>query len=87
MTHLFTVLFFAGVIGVSIALLWSVVDENRDLMMANMPWKPRAMPASDVTVRKVARRSAQRRPSYWATPSISSDLPRRAMTVSPATVR
>ena len=86
MTQLFTVLFFAGVLGVAIASLWSVVDEHRDLMLANMPWKPRAV-VPEVVVRRVPGRSADRRQSYWATPSISSDTPRRAMTVSPATVR
>ena len=41
MTILFTVLFFASVLGVSIAVIWSVVDEHLDLVLANMPWKAR----------------------------------------------
>ena len=87
MTQLFTVLFFATVLGGAIAIIWSVVDENLELVLANMPWKARsAPPRPQVIVRKVAGRSADRR-DYCATPSISSDTPRRAITVSPATVR
>jgi hypothetical protein len=86
-THLFTVLFFAGMLGMAVAILWSVIDENRDAVLANMPWKPRhAAPQPRVIVRKVPGRSAARRQAYWATPSISSDTPSRARTVSPATV-
>ncbi len=87
MTHLFTVLFFAGVLGAAVAILWSVVDEHRDLMLANMPWKKSAPPAPHVTVRKAPGRSPDRRQAYWAMPSINSDTPSRAMIVSPATVR
>ena len=87
MTQLFAILFFAGVLGAAIAILWSVVDEHRDLMLANMPWKKRAAPAPQVIVHRVRGRSADRRQAYWATPSISSETPRRAITVSPAMVR
>lgn len=88
MTQLFAILFFAGVLGAAIAILWSVVEEHRDLVLANMPWKRQvAAPAPRMVVRTVPRRSAERRQAYWATPSISSDTPRRAITVSPATVR
>ena len=81
MTHLFTVLFFAGILGAAIAILWSVVDENRDLVMANMPWKERApKPPAILAVRKVDTSSR----AYWAVPSISSSMPIRARTVSPA---
>lgn len=87
MTHLFTVLFFAGVLGAAAAMLWSVVDEHRDLVLANLPWKKRSAPAPQVVVRKAPGRNPDRRQAYWAMPSISSDTPSRAMTVSPATVR
>lgn|GEM_PF-6297659 len=87
MTHLFTVLFFAAVLGSAIAILWSVIDENLDAVLANMPWKARlAGPQPRVVVRSVNGRSPARR-SYCATPSISSATPSRARTVSPATVR
>jgi hypothetical protein len=80
-THLFTVLFFATVLGTAVAILWSVVDEHRELVLAHLPWKPRsAATQAPVTVR------APRLPAYWATPSISSELPIRANRVSPATV-
>ena len=79
MTHLLAILFFAGVLGASVALLWSVIDENRTLMLANLPWKPqRTRPPTEVIVRRVG---------YWAAPSISSERPIRASTVSPAMVR
>lgn len=81
MTHLFTVLFFATVLGTAIAILWSVVDEHRELVLAHLPWKRRrATVERPVTVR------VRTLPAYWATPSISSELPTRASTVSPATV-
>jgi hypothetical protein len=86
-THLFTVLFFATVLGAAVAILWSVVDENLDAVLANMPWKARAaQPRPPVIVRSVNGRSPSRR-NYCATPSISSFTPSRARTVSPATVR
>ncbi len=86
MTHLFTVLFFASVLGAAIAILWSVVDENFEAVLANMPWKARAAhPQPRVVVRSVNGRSPSRR-NYCATPSISSVTPIRARTVSPATV-
>ena len=87
MTHLFTVLFFGAVLGSTIAILWSVVEENLDAMLANMPWKVRhAGPAPRVVVRSVNGRSPSRR-DYCATPSMSSATPSRARMVSPATVR
>jgi hypothetical protein len=86
-THLFTVLFFASVLGAAIAILWSVVDENLEAVLANMPWKPRAAhPQPRVVVRSVNGRSPDRR-NYCATPSMSSVTPSLARTVSPATVR
>lgn len=87
MTHLFTVLFFATVLGAAIAILWSVVDENLEAVLANLPWKARASrPQPPVIVHSVNGRSPRRR-DYCATPSISSAAPSRARTVSPATVR
>ena len=88
MTQLFTVLFFAGVLGAAIAMLWSVIDENLPAVLANMPWKSRLQPQAGprVVVRSVNGRSPNRR-SYCATPSMSSVTPSRASTVSPATVR
>ena len=84
MTHLFTVLFFAGVLGAAIAILWSVVDENLDAVMANLPWKARtAPPPVTLVVRKVDVTSG----AYWAVPSINSAMPIRARIVSPAMVR
>lgn len=83
MTQLFAILFFAGVLGAAVAILWSVVDEHRDLVLANLPWRERP-PAQ---ARRPPGRNPDRRQLYWAMPSISSDTPRRAMTVSPATVR
>ena len=86
MTHLFTVLFFASVLGAAIAILWSVVDENFEAVLANMPWKTRAdHPQPRAVVRSVNGRSPNRR-NYCATPSMSSATPSRARTVSPATV-
>ena len=86
MTHLFTVLFFASVLGAAIAILWSVVDENLEAVLANMPWKARAaQPQPRVVVRSVNGRSPNRR-NYCATPSMSSATPILARTVSPATV-
>ncbi len=82
MTHLFALLFFAGVLGAVIAMLWSMFDEDRALIAANMPWKPRD-PAPLVSVRSVSRNGS----AYWATPSITSDRPSRASTVSPAITR
>lgn len=88
MTQLFTVLFFAGVLGAAIAMLWSVIDENLPAVLANMPWKSRLQPPARprVVVRSVNGRSPNRR-NYCATPSMSSVTPSRAKTVSPATVR
>lgn len=82
MTHLFALLFFAGLLGAVIAILWTIFDEDRALITANMPWKaggdrPRAI------VRSVSRNGR----NYWATPSITSDRPTRASTVSPAMTR
>ena len=87
MTHLFTVLFFASVLGAAIAILWSVVDENFEAVLANLPRNARAArPQPRVVVRSVNGRSPSRR-NYCATPSISSVTPSFARTVSPATVR
>ena len=89
MTHLFTVLFFATVLGAAIAILWSVVDENLEAVLANLPWKARApqpQARPRVVVRSVNGRSPARR-NYCATPSMSSVTPSLARTVSPATVR
>jgi hypothetical protein len=41
-TQLFTVLFFAAVLGIAVAVLWSMVEENADAILANLPWKARA---------------------------------------------
>jgi hypothetical protein len=83
-THLFTVLFFGLVLGASVAILWSVVDENLDKVMANLPWKSHArLPRRDIVVRKVDPTKR----AYWTVPSISSDAPMRARTVSPAMAR
>lgn len=79
-------LFFASVLGTAVAILWSVVDEHRDLVLANLPWRERTLQPR-VQARRPPRRNPDRRQLYWARPSISSDTPRRAMTVSPATVR
>ena len=81
-THLFALLFFAAVLGSVIAMLWTIFDEDRALIAANMPWKsnserPRAI------VRSVSRNGV----AYWATPSITSVTPTRARTVSPAITR
>ena len=55
MAILFTVLFFAAVLGLSVAVIWSVVDENLDLVLANMPWKARnAAPVPQVVVRRAS---------------------------------
>ena len=87
MTHLFTVLFFAAVLGSAIAILWSVVADNLDAVLTNLPWKARqSVPQPRVVVRSVNGRSPSRR-NYCATPSISSATPSRARMVSPATVR
>ena len=88
MTHLFTVLFFGLVLGASIATLWSVIEENADAVLANLPWRMRQQARSGppVKVNWVRGRSASRR-AYCATPSNGSDSPMRAITVSPAMVR
>ena len=54
MTHLFAILFFSVVIGTAVAALWSVFDEHRALVLANLPWKQRAV-ASEVVVLSVRR--------------------------------
>ncbi len=82
MTHLFALLFFAGILGAVIALLWTIFDEDRALIAANMPWKAR-MEGPRAVVRSVSRNGR----AYWATPSITSDTPTRASTVSPAMTR
>lgn len=77
--HLLAILFFAGVLGACVALLWSVVEEHRALILANLPWRPRR---PDPQLRAVVRRVR-----YCATPSISSETPVLARIVSPAMVR
>ena len=82
MAHLFALLFFAGIFGTAIAMIWSSVDENRVLIAAYLPWK--ASPTwPETVVRSVSRDGS----NYWATPSISSETPSRASTVSPAMTR
>lgn len=77
--HLLAILFFAGVLGACLALLWSVIDEHRVLILANLPWqKSEVAPPLETVVRRVR---------YCATPSISSETPVLARIVSPATVR
>jgi hypothetical protein len=83
-THLFAALFYIAVLMLSLAMLWSMWEENRAEIVANLPWRSRR---SLPPVAPLARRRGERRANYWATPSISSDAPIRAMTVSPATVR
>ena len=77
--HLLAILFFAGVLGACVALLWSVVDEHRALILANLPWQQRR-PAPNL-------QAIVRRVSYCAMPSISSETPVLARIVSPAMVR
>ena len=76
--QLLAILFFAGVLGACVALLWSTIGEHKALIMANLPWKPR-QPAPPIL--------AVRRVTYCATPSSSSDTPILARMVSPAMVR
>ncbi len=82
MIHLFALLFFAAVLGTVIAMLWTIFDEDRDLIAANMPWKARENGPRAI-VRSVSRNGR----SYWATPSITSVTPSRARMVSPAMTR
>ena len=77
--QLLAILFFAGVLGACIALLWSVIAEHSALIRANLPWAPRR-PAAHV-------RTVVRRVRYCATPSSSSETPILARIVSPAMVR
>lgn len=76
--HLLAILFFAGVLGACVALLWATIDEHKALILANLPW--RALPPAPTII-------AVRRVRYWATPSSSSETPVFARIVSPATVR
>lgn len=76
--HLLTILFFAGVLGACVALLWTTVDEHKALILANLPW--REIPSAPTIL-------AIRRVSYCATPSSSSETPVLARIVSPAMVR
>ena len=65
MTHLFTVLFFASVLGAAIAILWSVIDENSEAVLANLPWKARRKTAPPaVVVHRPARIMAELRQAY-----------------------
>lgn len=82
MTHLFALLFFAAVLGTVIAMLWTIFDEDRALIAANMPWKAR-----DEAPRAIVRSVSRNGRNYWAMPSITSATPKRARTVSPATTR
>ena len=76
--QLLAILFFAGVLGGCVALLWSTFDEHKALIMANLPWKARQPAPTVLAVRRV---------TYCATPSRSSDTPILARMVSPAMVR
>ena len=77
--HLLAILFFAGVLGACVAMLWAVIEENQALVLANLPWKKRlSSPPLETVVRRVR---------YCATPSSSSETPVLARIVSPATVR
>jgi hypothetical protein len=80
--HLFALLFFAAVLGTAIAMIWSVVDANRTLIAAHLPWKAKA-DWPETIVRSVSRNGS----AYWATPSMTSDTPSRARMVSPAMTR
>ena len=82
MSHLFALLFFAAVLGTVAAMLWTIFDEDRALIAANMPWKARAEGPRAI-VRSVSRNGR----AYWATPSMTSDTPTRARIVSPAMTR
>ena len=76
--QLLAILFFAGVLGACVALLWSTIDEHKAQILAHRPW--RALPPAPTIL-------AIRRVSYCATPSISSETPVLARIVSPAMVR
>ena len=78
MVHLLAILFFATVLGACVALLWTTIDEHKALILANLPWRPRATAPTVLAVRRV---------SYCATPSSSSETPVLARIVSPAMVR
>lgn len=78
MVQLLAILFFAGVLGACVALLWSTIDEHRALILAHLPWKTR-QPAPPIL--------AIRRVRYCAMPSSISETPILARTVSPAMVR
>ena len=82
MSHLFALLFFAAVLGIAIAMLWTIFEEEGELIAANMPWKAQAERPRAI-VRSVSRNGR----AYWATPSITSDTPTRARIVSPAITR
>lgn len=83
MAQLFATLFFAGVLGIAVAVLWSVIANNRALVMANLPWATGHESRPEALVRGASRDGS----NYWATPSINSDTPSRAITVSPAITR
>ncbi len=82
MIHLFALLFFAAVLGSVIAMLWTIFDEDRALIAANMPWRAR-LDGPRAIVRSVSRNGR----NYWATPSMTSATPTRARIVSPAITR
>lgn len=89
MTHLFAALFFSGVLFVAVAALVDLWHGHRDVILAALPWTDtQIVPACEVDETQLVvtwRRHDPR--SYWAIPSISSDRPSLASTVSPATVR
>jgi hypothetical protein len=76
--HLLAILFFAGVVGACVALLWTTIDEHKALILANLPWRTFPPEPTILAIRRV---------SYCATPSSSSETPVFARIVSPATVR
>lgn len=85
MTHLFAALFFAATLVLCVAMLIELWREHKALVLANLPWRSRQ--AQEPMLPPARGRGAAARRSYCATPSISSDTPRRAITVSPAMVR
>ena len=76
--QLLAILFFAGVLGACVALLWTTIDEYKPLILANLPWRALPRPPAILAIRRV---------SYCATPSSNSETPVLARMVSPAMVR
>lgn len=89
MTHLFAALFFSGVLFIAISALVDLWQANRAVILAALPWTDtQIVPASALDEGQIVvtwRRQDRR--GYWAMPSISSERPSLASTVSPATVR